>query len=252
MCIRNNRSLQKMLRYIKYIIRRLHISYLRLLSNNVSIRPTDITLIVAPHPDDEVIGCGGLIARMVNEGNIPHIIVMTGGEGSHNGCCDTGKGDIVNARRKLTRNALAILGVPESHIHELDFPDGGISSSHPQTQRLKELIENVNPRTVLVPHWGEGWPDHIKTAEIVKGILQSGTEIWEYCVWMWYYNVWRGLDWRNGATLSMTQQEHDLKLRAMAAYTTPLAPCGKPWSGVLPPLFIKANQWDKELYFKVR
>lgn len=209
-------------------------------------------LIIAPHPDDEVIGCGGLIARLVREGNAPHIIVMTSGEASHHGCCDTPDGEIIHARRQLTRNAFTILGVPEENLHELNFPDGGISEDSEELTPLKNLLQKLDPDSILVPHWGEGWPDHVTTARIVKDILPSDTEIWEYCVWMWYYNVWRGLDWKNAATLSMTPEEHSMKLKAMDAYTTPLAPCGKPWSGVLPRIFLKANQWNKELYFKVR
>lgn len=177
---------------------------------------------------------------------------MTGGEGSHRGCCNLSDKDIKEARRGLTRAASAILGMPEANIHELNYPDGGISTENPQTEELKKLVERLKPDAVFVPHWGEGWPDHVKTAEIVKGIMPTGTVVYEYCVWMWYYNVWRGLDWNNARKLEMIPKEHELKLRAMDAYITPLAPNGRPWSGILPSLFLKANQWDKELYFKVK
>lgn len=211
-------------------------------------------LIFAPHPDDEVIGCGGLIARLVRQGRIPHIVVMTGGEGSHTSCCNTSKEEIIKARRRLTRNALTILGIPESHIHELNFADGNINGNDPEVKKLRQLVADINPESVFVPHWGEGWPDHINTAKIVRDIAPASAEIWEYCVWMWYYNVWRGLrlDWHNARRLPMTPEEHALKLKAMDAYVSPLAPCGKPWSGVLPPLFLEANSAKRELYFKVR
>lgn len=62
---------------------------------------------------------------------------MTGGEGSHHGCCDTSSGDIVAARRRLTRNAAAIVGLPIENIHELNYPDGGISMNNAETDRLK-------------------------------------------------------------------------------------------------------------------
>lgn len=235
---------------MKYILRLCHIIYIRLFSyKSPIVNILKKAIIVAPHPDDEVIGCGGLISRLVAEGNAPHIIVMTGGEGSHRGCCNVSGVEIKSARRMLTRDALSILGVPIENIHELNYPDGGISSEHPQTEKLKMLIDEIKPDSVFVPHWGEGWPDHVKTAEIVKSIVPDGTTIYEYCVWMWYYNVWRGLDWKNAAALRMTPEEHILKLRAMDAYTKPLAPCGNPWSGVLPPLFLKAHQANTELYF---
>lgn len=239
---------------LKYINRWLHIQYLTIRSClssplfNLKAR----ILILAPHPDDEVIGCGGLIARIVAEGRTPHIVILSGGEGSHRGCCGLGKDEITSARRRLTDDALRVLSVDREYIYELNFPDGGISPLHSEAAKLKQLIDEIAPDTVFVPHWGEGWPDHVNAAKMVKEMLPIGTEVYEYCVWMWYYNVWRGLDWRNARRLKMTPREHQLKLEAMDAYIRPLAPCGNPWSGVLPPLFIKANSGVTELYFKVK
>lgn len=235
---------------IKTLIRLCHVAYLKLRAfRKKELEINGRILIVAPHPDDEVIGCGGLIARLVEEGNAPQIIVMTGGEGSHGkDCADTEA--IVKARRGLTRNALSILGVPERNLHELDFKDGGITAESELMEPLKELIASLKPDTVLVPHWGEGWPDHVNTAKIIKSLVPSTVQVWEYCVWMWYYQVWRGLDWANAASLRLTPHEHELKVKAVDAYIRPLAPDGKPWSGVLPQIFIEANTGNIELYFK--
>jgi LmbE family N-acetylglucosaminyl deacetylase len=209
-------------------------------------------VIVAPHPDDEVIGCGGLIARLVAAGHTPHVVFMTGGEGSHKGCCDTDAPTIISARRALTRKSLSLLGLPEDHIHELNFPDGQISEAHPEMTSLKKLLAQLHPDCVFVPHWGEGWPDHVRTAQIVQQQLSAEVHLYEYCVWMWYYNVWRHLDWNNAFRLKMTEEEYTKKMRAMDAYILPLAPCGHPWSGVLPRLFVKAHRSHSELYFRVR
>lgn len=236
---------------MKELIRRFHVKYLKFRSaGGDKFPPLGRVLIVAPHPDDEVIGCGGLMTRFVNLNNVPHIIIMTGGEGSHRGCCNISAEEIRDARSKLTNDALAVIGVPQDHIHELDFPDGGIDAKHNQVEVLKNVIREISPDFVFIPHWGEGWPDHVHTAEIVKSILPKTTHIYEYCVWMWYYNVWRGLDWKNAYKLYMTNEEHSKKLQAIDAYVTPLAPCGKPWSGVLPKIFLDANKDKIELYFK--
>lgn len=238
---------------LKDVFRQLHVKSLSLRGNLVDdIELEGKVLIVAPHPDDEVIGCGGLIARLVKEGNMPHIAILTGGEGSHGSCCSIERDQIVLERRKLTRRALDILEVGSDHLYEINFPDGGISEAHPQVETLAKLIEILKPDAVFVPHWGEGWSDHVKTAEIVKNLLPDSASVYEYCVWMWYYNVWRGLNWTNAFNLRMTPMEHRLKLTAMDAYINPLAPCGKPWSGVLPKVFVKANSGNRELYFKAR
>lgn len=237
---------------IKDLIRYIRIAVLHLLYRFRPALPlVDKTVIIAPHPDDEVIGCAGLIQALVDRGMPPHVIILTGGEGSHRGCCDTSAEEIIAARHQLTLKATATLGLPESHIHCLSYPDGGVAIEHPETERLQTLLSELAPQSVFVPHRGEGWSDHLQAAEIAKALMEdSSVSIYEYCVWMWYYNVWR-LDSRNARLLRMARAQHQRKLQAVDAYVTPLAPCGKPWSGVLPEPFLKAARWSRELYFKV-
>lgn len=209
------------------------------------------SVIIAPHPDDEVFGCGGLIAKLVACGNAPYIIIMTGGEASHRGCCAITEEDIAKARNQLTIRAAQILGLPFDHIYCLNYPDGEIDPRNTEeTARLRRLLNQLNCDAVFIPHWGEGWSDHLQTAEIVKKIVQKDVELYEYCVWVWYYNVWN-LDWSNARQLNMKDNEYLLKKNAVAQYVLPRASCGNPWSGILPSVFLKANNQNRELYFKI-
>lgn len=249
---------------IKDYFRKSHIKWLLFKSNtNPEIQINGSTLIVSPHPDDEVIGCGGLISRLVEEGNSPYIVFMTGGGASHKTCCNLSEEEIIKNRRILTRESLGILGVKEDHIYELNFPDGKIpypndegqvTNDDPNIFKLKSLLSTfqspLSNLNIFVPHWGEGWPDHINTAKIIKAITPQNAQIWEYCVWMWYYNIWRGLDWENAFRLKLDKDEREKKLKAIAVYTDTLASCGKPWSGVLPEIFKSAHKKGFELYFK--
>ena len=237
---------------MKDIIRYIRIAVLHLLYRfRPALSLTDKTVIIAPHPDDEVIGCAGLIQALVERGTPPHVIILTGGEGSHRGCCNTSAEEIVAARHQLTLKAAVTLGLPESHIHCLSYPDGGVAMEHPETERLQVLLSELNPQSVFVPHRGEGWSDHLQAAEITKHLLKGqDVSIYEYCVWMWYYNVWR-LDFKQARLLRMSCAQHQRKLQAIDEYVTPQAPCGKPWSGVLPKPFLKAARWSRELYFLV-
>ncbi len=210
--------------------------------------PFGTTVIVAPHPDDEVFGCGGLMQRLTAQGHEVHIVFMTGGEGSHRNCCELPEDQIKEARRKLACQINPMLGVEVSHLHFLNYPDGGIKKESGETMHLKELMELLNPSTIFVPHWGEGWPDHIQTSSILKEIISNDVKIYEYCVWMWYYSVWH-LDWEQAQILRMTTLEHQQKLKAINYYTITMAPCGQPWSGVLPRVFIESAKWSTELYF---
>lgn len=238
--------------FIKDIIRYTRLFILHFLnSNRPLLELSENTVIIAPHPDDEVIGCAGLIQALVERDTPPHVIILTGGEGSHRGCCDTPAEDIIEARHQLTITAAKTLGLPMSNIHRLKYPDGGIAIEHSETKKLQALLTEIKPQAIFVPHHGEGWNDHTRVLGIVKELMRYHVvNIYEYCVWMWYYNVWN-LDYNNARILKMLLSQYQRKLEAIEQYVTPLAPCGKPWSGVLPKAFLKAARWKRELYFKV-
>ena len=240
---------------IKEYFRLLRIYYIRFLClyrecNNTLF--THNALIIAPHPDDEVIGCAGLIQKEIKAKKRVDIVILSGGEASHNSCCDIPQPELKDRRRELTLYAAKILGLNESSIHFLNYPDGNINYSHPESDRLKALIERINPQSIFIPHKGEGWNDHIQVRNIIDKILSDKTKvtIYEYCVWFWYYNYW-DIDWKNAFILKMSKEEHQKKNIAINSYIKPLAPCGRPYSGVLPKVFIKANKWKHELYFKI-
>lgn len=214
------------------------------ISNNVAI--------IAPHPDDEVIGCAGLIQALAKRGTPPHVIILTGGEGSHRFCCDIPAEQIIKERRTLSLKVADTLGLPSSYVYFLDYPDEHILMNHSETEKLQELLSLLSPNVVFLPHCREGMPDHVNSAKIVKELMKDKkVSIYEYCVWMWYYNVWN-LDYKKAYVLNMSHEMHQCKLKAIEQYITPLAPCGNPWSGVLPKPFLKAARWSRELYFKVK
>lgn len=212
---------------------------------------TGSILIIAPHPDDEAIGCGGLIARLVTQENAPHVAILTGGGASLRDRAEIDPVEVITARRGLTLNSARVLGLPVDHIHFLDFEDGSISSRpEREINRLRELITELHPANIFVPHRGEGWPDHLAVREIGIELAPDNTQVWEYCVWMWYYNVWN-LDWRAARCLHLSKTEREAKLRAVRAYVKPSAPDGTPWSGVLPRPFLHANTSPREVYFAI-
>lgn len=237
---------------LKDIIRKLRVRFIRIKKSNRTIIYSN-SLIIAPHPDDETIGCSGLIQQLISKGQRVDVIYMTGGGKSHSGCCNIGEATLIAHRRELARKSASILGIQQENLHFLDYPDGGIAFDCRETGRLRTLLGELKPDTVFIPHKREGWSDHIESGNIVKFLLEDNeaVEIYEYCVWFWYYNVWN-IDWKNARTVDMTKEQHKKKLQAVDAYIKPIAPCGKPWSGVLPKVFVWANKWNKELYFKVK
>lgn len=239
---------------MKDFIRRIRILLIRLLFRNlVELATFDKVLIVAPHPDDEVLGCSGLIQRLLSEGKQVDVVILSGGGKSHAGCCKIDEATLIESRRNLSRKAAKVLGLPLENLHFLDYPDGSIAFDCSETDQLKKLIDTLQPEAIFIPHKGEGWSDHLEAGRIVRKLVgeTSGVPLYEYCVWFWYYNVWN-IDRKNAFVLKMTKKEYSRKNEAIDAYIYPKAPCGKPWSGVLPPVFVWANRWRKELYFRIK
>lgn len=238
-------------RIIRILILRIIVSF------KPSIRLPQTAIIIAPHPDDEVFGCCGLMKRMIAEGKQVELIIMTGGGKSHFGCCVIDEDLLIQNRRQLTRNAALLYGLGEEHIHFLNYPDGGVLFSDNETKVLEGVLErHANEKAAVFSPYskGEGWSDHIHASNIAKELCANicpNISQYEYCVWFWYYHCWN-TDWKNAVKLKLSKLESSTKKRAIETYIVPKAPCGNPWSGVLPPVLIWANKWTDELYFKVK
>ncbi len=94
-------------------------------------------LIVAPHPDDETLGCGGLIQRAVDRGTEVFVALMTNGEGFRHEWALMKAEDVVlgkaeehlrlgRMRQRESLKALAEDGIPPDHVICLGYPDGGV------------------------------------------------------------------------------------------------------------------------------
>lgn len=245
----------KGMKFIKYVYRRLRIGRIRSLANRKakSLEIKGTVMVIAPHPDDEILGCGGWLTKAVQEGIQVEVVILTGGEKSHAGCCQEPESHIQLERRKLATGAAKQIGLPEARLHLLNYPDGNISPAYPETESLSELIEKVAPSTILIPHPLDGWQDHIQAGKIVKQLVQhKNIRLLQYCVWFWFnpYFSPGSLPWRQSYLCSLTLGEQQRKKQLVQAYMKALAPCGKPYSGTLPALLLKACCWKKELYFE--
>lgn len=92
-------------------------------------------MVVAPHPDDEVLGAGGLISHYVERGEPVNVILITNGDGfvqdaeRYYLALEVSAPEYINLgyrRMRETLDALAILGVGAEHVRFLGFPDGGL------------------------------------------------------------------------------------------------------------------------------
>jgi LmbE family N-acetylglucosaminyl deacetylase len=109
-------------------------------------------LVLAPHPDDEVIGCGGLVALHLRESRPVHVVVATDGAQA---------GD-ASQRESESRAALALLG--DATIEFLRFPDRELANAGELGQRIAAILREWKPDLIAVPSPLEIHPDHIALA----------------------------------------------------------------------------------------
>jgi LmbE family N-acetylglucosaminyl deacetylase len=129
--------------------------------------PRGNVLVVAPHPDDEVIGCGGAIAFHVARGDAVHVVHMTGGEAGDPDALASG--DLVALRLREAKAAAAVLGVKE--LVGLGFPDGRLEPSDAVVERLLDHVNRVCPAVVYAPSPLECHPDHLATCRAAAAAL---------------------------------------------------------------------------------
>jgi len=115
-----------------------------------------VVLVVAAHADDEVLGCGGTIARHVAEGDTVHTVFLADGVSSRQGA-DL---DDLSQRLAATEQARQILGITSNTF--LGLPDNRLDGMPliEIVQALEQVIGKINPQVVYTHHYGDLNVDH--------------------------------------------------------------------------------------------
>ncbi len=110
-------------------------------------------LVIAPHPDDEVLGCGGTIARLVRDGQRVTVAVVTKGTPLFPASdVRRVRAEARKANRQLGVETLVFLDLPVTTLH--------LMPEHKINKVLCDLMDKVAPDTVLVPFPGDRHEDH--------------------------------------------------------------------------------------------
>jgi LmbE family N-acetylglucosaminyl deacetylase len=191
-------------------------------------------LVIAPHPDDETIGCGGLLALMARDGRTADIAFVTDGGASHTKHATLTSRALVVMRKEEARAAAAMLGLDWGRVSFLDAPDGELARL--DEKRRLALRDNIAARVtatkadvILLPTGSDGSSEHEASFAIVKnavGVAASSARILEYPVWA-RWNPIRLLPsvfgdakiWR-----VRIDSVREAKARAMACYSSQMQP----------------------------
>ncbi|MBR0230697.1 MAG: PIG-L family deacetylase [Clostridia bacterium] len=124
-------------------------------------------LIFAPHPDDEILGCGGTIAKYVSEGNDVYVCIGTCGHPPIYNDDLMKKEHWPHTLFPEIKQAHDILGVKETMF--LDFPAADMESvkRYDLNGRIIEVVQSVKPEVIYMPHFGDMQKDHLLLAEAI-------------------------------------------------------------------------------------
>jgi N-acetyl-1-D-myo-inositol-2-amino-2-deoxy-alpha-D-glucopyranoside deacetylase len=150
-------------------------------------------LCVHPHPDDETIACGGVLAGAVDRGIATHVVTCTGGEAGGNlAGIDLGGRDMTRVRRDEMAAAVEALGI-DGHTW-LGYRDSGMvdtdDNRHPDAfmradlyhaaARLAALIRRLRPTVVVSDdeHGTYGHPDHVMAHRVTTRAVAIAADVW--------------------------------------------------------------------------
>jgi len=152
------------------------------------VPPGSRLVVMAPHPDDETLGCGGLLHDAHAAGRELLLVAVTAGDASHPGSTRWPVDRLVRQRRAERQSALQCLGIGRQPVVELGLPDGQVSA-----QELSDgLAAELRDGDVLVVPWRfDGHPDHEATAAGALALRRPGLTLWQVPIWGWH---WTGPD----------------------------------------------------------
>lgn len=113
-----------------------------------------VAVVIAPHPDDEVLGCGGTMARMAQAGVQVHVVIMTRGGPPR---FTEDQIDRVMAEAECAHGVLNV-----TRTHFLNFPAAGLDTLPiaDVNERLDQLLRSIRPDALFVPFVGDIHFDH--------------------------------------------------------------------------------------------
>jgi LmbE family N-acetylglucosaminyl deacetylase len=127
-------------------------------------------LVLAPHPDDEVFGCGGALADLAGRGAAVDVLLVTDGAA---GADDAGRGRVAALRAEESRAAVRTLG--GGAVHEGGLPDRGLGERPAELEALvADWLVRISPDLVFAPSPVETHPDHRAVAYAVLALARRG------------------------------------------------------------------------------
>ena len=231
------------------------------------VAPQQRAVIVAPHPDDEVLACGGLLQLLAAQGTRTVLVAATDGDASHPGSSLWTPPQLAHLRSGETAAALNVLFSPAPsaaptmsavnagapvRVIRARLPDGGVTAHCAELQTLLEQL--LRPDDVVFVTWRhDGHPDHEACGHAAATAARAcGAALVEMPVWTWHWAAPGDVrvPWQRARRLALPPAVLQRKQQAIACYTSQLLP--DPSTGadpILPPHVLARLTHPYEVYF---
>ena len=185
-------------------------------------------LVIAPHADDEILGCGALMAKMAKEGKKVFVLVCTN---ASVGGPERFSIEEVDGIRAEAREAHASIGVEKTYFLELPAPALDAYPGYKVSLERSKVIAECEPDTVFIPHRGDSHKDHgrIHDAAMVACRPRGNYKVKH----VYAYETLSETEWGEPIQSEMfvptkfysfTEEEFAEKLKAMSFFKSQLAP----------------------------
>ncbi|MDH0748837.1 PIG-L family deacetylase [Pseudomonas sp. GD03842] len=187
-------------------------------------------VVVAPHPDDEILGCSALLRAMAGDEARLVMIAVTDGEASHPESLEWTPEALRRQRPEESRLALDRLGLDSERVvwHRLGLPDSAAAS---RIDRLEQHLRAVlQPGDAVLTTWRhDGHCDHDATGQACARVAsERGLPLIEVPVWAWHWADPEDerLPWAHARKIALDPPTLQSKHAAIAAHVTQLTPQG--------------------------
>jgi LmbE family N-acetylglucosaminyl deacetylase len=185
--------------------------------------------VLAPHPDDEVLGAGGIMAIMAAAGARLRLIAITDGEASH-----PDADPVTTARLRAAESAAAreVLGVQDAEVIRLGIPDADVARHESELAKvLRELCAEFD--VCLAPWERDAHPDHEAAGRAAR---RACPNVLRYPVWMWHWAKPndRRVPWRRAYRITLPADVMARKRSAIQVFSSQVADRGSDFGPLLP------------------
>jgi LmbE family N-acetylglucosaminyl deacetylase len=160
--------------------------------SNLKLAHARKVLVVAPHPDDETLGCGGLISLLAQNGRVFYIVFVTDGSASHRNSSAWPAARLATQREREANDALACLGIENAprlflRLPDANMPAPGDPAWESAVAAVSRIMQRFAPDLVLLPWRRDPHCDHRASWLLSQQALRHAPvhpDTLEYAIWL--------------------------------------------------------------------